>query len=72
MNPLIEGLVTIAGLVVGLGMVSVLVSKNANTAGVVQSVASGFGNDLGVAMSPVTGANIGFNLSYPSSNSFGG
>lgn len=72
MNPLIEGLVTIAGLVIGLGMVSVLVSKNANTTGVVQSVASGFGNDLGVAMSPVTGANISFNLGYPSGGSFGG
>lgn len=72
MNPLIEGLVTIAGLVVGLGMVSVLVSKNANTSGVIQAGASGFGNVLGVAESPVTGANISFSLPYPSSNSFGG
>lgn len=70
MNPLVEGLVTIAGLVVGLGMVSVLVSKNANTAGVIQAGASGFGNTLGVAMSPVTGANYNINLSYP--GGFGG
>lgn len=72
MHPAIEGLVTIAGLVVGLGMVSVLVSRNANTAGVIQAGASGFGNALGVAMSPVTGANIGFSLAYPTTNSFGG
>ena len=70
MNPLVEGLVTIAGLVVGLGMVSVLVSKNANTANVIQAGASGFGNTLGVAMSPVTGANYSINLGYP--GGFGG
>lgn len=72
MHPAIEGLVTIAGLVIGLGMVSVLVSKNANTAGVIQAGASGLGNTMGVAMSPVTGANIGFSLGYPTTNSFGG
>jgi hypothetical protein len=72
MNALVEGLVTIAGLVVGLGMVSVLVSKNANTTGVIQASASGLGSVIGVAQSPVTGADISFNLGYPSNNSFGG
>lgn len=72
MHPLVEAGVTIVGLVVGLGVVSVLVSRNANTAGVIQASASGLGNDIGVAMSPVTGAQIQFNLGYPSSHSFGG
>lgn len=72
MHPLVEAGVTIAGLVVGLAVLSTVLSKNANTTGVVQSIASGFGNDLGVAMSPVTGASINFNLGYPSTNSFGG
>lgn len=67
MNQFTEGAVTIALAVIGLGMLSVLVSKNANTAGVIQAGASGFGNVLGVAQSPVTGANVPINLSYPNS-----
>jgi len=66
-NSLTETITTIALAIVGLALVSVLVSRNANTAGVIQAGASGFGNDLGVAESPVTGSNISYTLSYPSS-----
>lgn len=72
MGTLTEAGITIVGLFVGLAMLSVLLSKNANTVAVGQTIFSGIGNDMGVAMSPVTGANISFNLGYPSSNSFGG
>lgn len=73
MNALVEGGVTIALMVGGLAILSVLVSKNANTTGVIQSLASGYGNDLGVAMSPVTGSSVTVDLSYPtSSGGFGG
>lgn len=65
MNAFMEGAVTIALAVIGLAIVSVVVSKNAQTSSVVQSVASGFGNDIAVAESPVSGANITPNLSYP-------
>jgi len=71
MNPFLEAGVTIALGFIGLAMLSVLVSRKANTAGVIQSVASGFGNDMGVAMSPVTGAQMQFSLGYPSSNNLG-
>jgi len=71
MNAFTEGAVTIALAVVGLGMLSVLVSRNANTAGVIQAAASGFGNSLGVAEAPVTGAAMSINLNYPT-NSGGG
>ena len=79
MNSLTEALVTIASAIVGLGIVAVLVSKNANTSAVIQSAASGFGNSLAVAESPVTVTNTPVNLSYPSAgfsgafgpNSFG-
>ena len=72
MHPLVEAGVTVAGLVIGLGMLSVLVSRNATTVPLAQTIASGFGNDLTVAMSPVTGNGIAPNLSYPGGYSFGG
>lgn len=66
-----EGVVTIAIAIVTLGMISVLVSKRAQTPAVVQAFGSAFGNALAVAEAPVTGANTPINLSYPSSG-FGG
>lgn len=67
-NSIIESISTIALAVVGLAIVSVLVSKNANTAGVIQAGASGLANNLGVAESPVSGANISYTTGYPASN----
>jgi hypothetical protein len=55
--------------VVGLAILSILVSKNSNTTGVVQSLFSGFGNALATAEAPVTGASAAPILSYPSSGS---
>ena len=70
MNGLVEAATTIALAVVGLAIVSVLVSNKANTAGVIQAGASGLANNLGVAESPVTGANISYSTGYPASNSY--
>lgn len=54
--------------IVGVAIVAVIVSKNAATAQVIQAFTSGFGQDLSVAVSPVTGGsgaslfnNSGFN-----------
>jgi hypothetical protein len=74
MNTLTEALVTIATAIVGLGIVSVLVSKKSQTPAVIQASGSAFGNALGVAESPVTGSTYNINLSYPGtdlSTSFG-
>lgn len=68
---MIESIVTIATAIVGVAILAVLVSKKSNTSGVIQSAASGFSNALGTAVSPVTGASIGFNVGYPSTG-FGG
>ena len=68
MNQLTEAAVTIFVAIIGVAILSVLVSPKANTVGVIRSVASGFGNDLGVAISPVTGNNYNIDLSYPASN----
>lgn len=70
MNSITEALVTVATLVVGVAMLALIVSRRSNTAGVIQSAASGFGNVLNVAVSPVTGGNIGGNLAYPSMGGF--
>ena len=71
MNSIIESVSTIALAVVGLAIVAVLVSRRANTAGVIQAAASGLANNIGVAQSPVTGANIPLSLGYPNDNSLG-
>jgi len=70
-NTFLEGVITIALAVIGLAMVSVLFSRNANTAGVLQAASSGFGNVIGVAAAPVSGASFAINLDYPSQSMFG-
>jgi hypothetical protein len=67
MSQLTEMLLTIAMGVIGVATLAIIISKNSNTAGVIQAAASGFGNTLGVAVSPVTGSNVTLDLSYPSS-----
>lgn len=71
MNALTEAIVTIATAIIGVAILAVLVSRNSNTAAVIQAAASGFGNSLDVAISPVTGKAVAPNLAYPSSG-FGG
>lgn len=53
-----KGLITIAIAIVGVAIVAVLVSKNANTQGVVQSVGQAFSQSLGAAEAPVTGSGF--------------
>jgi hypothetical protein len=71
MSALTEALVTIAVAIVGVAIVAVLVSRNANTAAVIQAGASGFGNALDVAISPVTGNTVQPNLAYPGGSMMG-
>jgi PRD1 phage membrane DNA delivery len=71
MDRLTEAIVTILSLIVGVAILSVLVSPKAQTSQVIQATASGFGNDLAVAMSPVTGAATNIVLTYPNQNSGG-
>jgi membrane DNA delivery protein len=72
MNPFFETLTTIALAIVTLGMVSVIVSKKAQTPQVIQAAGSAFGNALGVAESPVTGETYKIDLSYPGQDFSGG
>lgn len=71
MNTLTEGAVTIALAIVGLAMLSVLVSRRSNTTGVIQAAASGFSNSIGAATASVTGADLPLSFAYPNSLGFG-
>lgn len=70
MGNITESIVTVATLIVGVALLALIVSRKSNTAAVIQAAASGFGNALSVAVSPVTGGSIGANLAYP--NGMGG
>lgn len=72
MNNITEALVTVATAIIGVAILSVLVSPKSETAQVIQATASGFGNSLAVAMSPVTGAQVNINTSYPGGSTMGG
>jgi PRD1 phage membrane DNA delivery len=65
MSPFFETITTIALAIVTLGIVSVAVSKKAQTPQVIQAAGSAFSNALGVAESPVTGATYQIHLEYP-------
>lgn len=58
MDRLTESVVTIAVAIIGLATLAVLVSRNANTAGVISSAGRAFTSSLGVAVSPVSGGGI--------------
>lgn len=70
MNTMVEAVVTVALAIAGVAMLSVLVSKKAQTPQVIQAAGSAYSNALGVAISPVTGETYSLNLNYPGSNSF--
>lgn len=52
---LLDGIVTIAVAIVGIAILAVLVSKNAQTPAVIKAATGGFAQDIGAAVSPVTG-----------------
>lgn len=67
-DELIRSLTSIVTAIIGLAVLAVIVSKNANTTGVIQASASGLGNTIAVAQSPVTGSHVNPILSYPGSS----
>lgn len=71
MNSATEAIVTIATGIIGVALLSVLVSQKSNTTGVIQAFGSAFTNALGIAEAPVTGANYSINTSYPASSNSG-
>lgn len=62
---LISSTVTVLTAIVGLAIIAVLVSRNANTAGIIGVGGSAFSGALAAAEAPVTGGGFG-------GSSFGG
>jgi hypothetical protein len=59
---LVTSTVTVLLAIVGVAIIAVLVSKNANTTAVIGAGASGFSQALGTAISPITGGSGNFNF----------
>lgn len=55
----------IALAIVGVASLAVVVSRNANTVGVITASGNAFTNALGVAVSPVTGSTGGMSATFP-------
>lgn len=53
---LMTSIVTVLTSIIGLAILALLVSRNANTAGVLQAGGSAFAGILGAAEAPVTGS----------------
>ena len=64
MNQLVNSLTVILAAVVGVAILSVILSKNSNTANVLSAGAKGFSDILGAAEAPVTGNTIGGGSGY--------
>lgn len=58
-DQLISSVVTVLTAIIGVAIIAVLVSKNANTTGVISAGGSAFSQALGTAISPVTGGGFG-------------
>jgi len=72
MNDITNAVVTIATAIVGIAILAVLVSKNANTAGVLSAGGSAFAQALSAATAPVTGASNTPSLPFGGINGFNG
>jgi len=59
MDRLTEAVVTICVGIIGLATLAVIVSKNANTSGVISAGGTAFSGALGTAISPITGGSSG-------------
>jgi hypothetical protein len=61
-DSLITSVVTVLMAIIGVAIIAVLVSKNANTSGVIGAGAGGVSNVLGTALGPVTGGGLGLSF----------
>jgi len=59
-NELISSVVTVLMALIGVAIIAVLVSKNANTTGVIAAGGNAFTGGVGAALSPVTGSGLNF------------
>lgn len=70
-DSLVTSVVTILTAIIGVAIIAVLVSKNANTAQVIGAGGNAFTQSLGAALSPVTGSGFGSLTGGSASLNFG-
>jgi hypothetical protein len=70
MNQLVNSMTVLLSAVIGVAILSVIVSKNANTTGVISSASQGFEGILSAAEGPVTGSGAGMGLGTLGTNSY--
>lgn len=58
-DSLITSVVTVLMAIIGVAIIAVLVSKNANTVGVIGGTSTAFNNGLLAALSPLNGNSFG-------------
>ncbi len=61
-DQVIGGIITVATAIIGVAIIAVLVSNNAQTANVIGSAGQAFSQALGIAESPVTGSGSGIGM----------
>jgi hypothetical protein len=71
MNQLVNSMTVLLSAVIGVAILSVIVSKNANTTSVISSASQGFEGILNAAEGPITGAGAGMGLGTLGSNQYG-
>jgi hypothetical protein len=54
-DQLVTSVVTVIMAIIGVAILAVLVSKQSQTGNVIKAASAGFGQDLGIALSPVSG-----------------
>lgn len=70
MQDIIHSIAGIIAGITGVAIIAVILSRNSNTAGVIQAAGGAYGGALGVALSPITGG-AGGGSPFGQSNSFG-
>jgi hypothetical protein len=65
-DQLLTSVVTVVMAIIGVAILAVLVSKNANTSGVIGAASKGLSMDLGAALSPIAGGgfSVGTGLNF--------
>ena len=58
----LTGFIAILTAIIGVAIIAVLVSKNANTTAVIGAGSQGFSQSLATALSPITGGSGNFNF----------
>lgn len=69
-DQLIASVVTVATAIVGLAIIAVLVSKQANTSQVIQAGGSAFSGAISAATNPFSGVGLGSGFSQPAGLQF--